>query len=194
MSEPRRPGGKSNRYSLPRGEWENDTQIDPPQRRTMPGVVAPSPPPSRKGAPAGGIEIVLVRDDVDGLRAEGPWRAIEIWTSNNVYALDARLVCFEIWNRATRKREPRHPFLGARLVGGKKGKDGTMEITFPYPTAGTEAVFQVKHGKQGRHGNTSEVQRVVVRVRVTTIETEPDDLIWQEITTGMHQLGDRDEK
>ena len=108
-----------------------------------------------------------------------PWRAAEVWTKRRVYALDSTYKCVEVLDRETGKAEPSHEMLGARLGGGRRREGGSVRFTYPLPLPGTEAMFT----KAKKHGYTSPVERMVVRVRV--LVTSADDVApsWDEIAT-----------
>ena len=106
----------------------------------------------------------------------------EIWTQNNVYALDSRLRCIEVRKRGgdTRARDE-HPLLGARLVGGQVQGEATLEMSHPFPRPGALAVFEARKGKRRQFPRTSPVERVVVRVHIATI-TDPDYVAsWDDV-------------
>jgi hypothetical protein len=110
------------------------------------------------------VEICLVEDAVSVTEKPKAWRAIEIWTKRRVYGLDASFTCIEVLSRETGQPEPKHTMLGARLSGGRRRNDGTQRFAFPLPLPGMEAAFS--RGK--KHGFTSPVERVVLRIRMLT--------------------------
>ncbi|MBL4636487.1 MAG: hypothetical protein JKY56_21695 [Kofleriaceae bacterium] len=131
------------------------------------------------------IEVVLVHVNSDSIvgeqSPEQTWRALEFWTANTMYGLDSSLRCIEVNNRDPRGPVTRSHLIGARLVGSQRREDEAFTVSFPYPIPGMEAVFE--SGKGGQFATTSIVERVMLRVRMTTLETAdgngPD---WQQIT------------
>jgi hypothetical protein len=147
-----------------------------------PATDGKSTPPGEPRRPAIDVELVVERKTAPYV--ERPWSALEIWTQNRIYSVDATMVCLEVVEKATGKAEPRHPLIGAHLVGGQHEENGTMELSHPFPRAGSEAVFEQRTGaKAARFSHTSEVERVVLRLRVLTVA--PDNVIssWQDITS-----------
>lgn len=106
-----------------------------------------------------------------------PWRAAEVWTKRRVYGLDSTFKCVEILDRATGRLELTHDLLGARLGGGRLREEHTVRFSYPLPLPGMEAMFT----KGKKHGYTSLVERMIVRVRV--LHTSADEAIpsWDEI-------------
>jgi hypothetical protein len=128
-----------------------------------------------------GIEVQLVHEK--GLsQRPGQWRVFEIWTAKSVYAVDGNMLCFGVMDRATGRADEQHRFLGARLMGGESKANGSMSFSYPLPTPGGEAVFQIRSATRGRYGHTSPVEKVVLRVRVTHAVVESTDRLWEEIT------------
>jgi hypothetical protein len=127
------------------------------------------------------IELVLVHVSTEA-KSEGPWRALEFWTNNTMYGLDSNLICIETSSRNPHETHKPGPLLGARLVGGQVREGDHYTMSFPYPAPGMEAVFQI--GESTKYITTSSVERVMLRVRMTTMETaqgvRPD---WSKITT-----------
>jgi hypothetical protein len=109
--------------------------------------------------------------------ARKPWRAAEIWTKRRVYGLDSTFKCVEILDRETGRPEVGHDILGARLGGGRLREKDTVRFSYPLPLPGMEAMFL----KGKKHGYTSAVERMIVRIRV--LHTSADEAIpsWDEI-------------
>jgi hypothetical protein len=120
---------------------------------------------------------------VDETRLPGgerkPWRAAEVWTKRRVYALDSTFRCVEIFDRETGRPDLGHDMLGARLGGGRMREKDTVRFSYPLPLPGMEAMFT----KGKKHGYTSAVERMIVRIRV--LHTSPDEAIpsWDEIAS-----------
>lgn len=117
-----------------------------------------------------------------GVQSEQAWRAFEVWTKNRVYSCDWAMLCTRVVDRKTGKMDPKHSLLGARLSGGQLQGESGIEISYPCPRPGYEAVFQSKHGRG--YTTTSEVTRVVLRLRVLTVSN--NDLVpaWDDLTSG----------
>lgn len=151
----------------------------PTTERESTAPFAEAPPGPRRPA----IDVELVVERKTAPYVDRPWTAVEIWTQNRVYSVDASMVCLEVVDKTTGKPELRHPLVGAHLVGGQHEEGGTMELSHPFPRAGSEAVFEQRAGaKAARFSHTSAVERVVLRLRVLTVA--PDNVIssWADIT------------
>jgi hypothetical protein len=127
------------------------------------------------------IELILVHVHPDSV-SPTPWRTLEFWTSNTMYGLDSQLKCIEVSSRDPHANKVPNHLLGAVLVGSQVRGDTEISIAFPYPVPGMEAVLRLPDS--GKHMNTSRVERVMLRVRMTSVALEdgqePD---WQAITT-----------
>ena len=108
-----------------------------------------------------------------------PWRAAEVWTKRRVYGLDSTFRCVEILDRETGRPEVVHDMLGARLGGGRLREKDTVRFSYPLPLPGMEAMFV----KGKKHGYTSSVERMIVRIRV--LHTSADEAVpsWDEIAS-----------
>ena len=71
------------------------------------------------GARRPAIDVELVVERKTAPYVDRPWTAVEIWTQNRVYSVDASMVCLEVVDKTTGKPEPRHPLVGAHLVAGR---------------------------------------------------------------------------
>ncbi len=161
-----------------------DTKTPPPKPSR---IEAPSPPKdallrtvkmsSRPGArratlgescDAHGVEVIVVNEvHVDGA-APRAWRAAEVWTKRRVYALDSSFRCVEVKVRETDVIEAGHEMLGARLSGGRIRSEGAVRFSYPLPLPGMEAMFS----RSKKHGYTSPVERMVVRIRLVETSSE----------------------
>ena len=115
--------------------------------------------------------------------------AYEIWTRNRVYNLDASLQCFDVIDLATGTSNERHPFVGARLVGGQlREREGEhAELSFPLPAPGSDAVFQKTDEQQRiRLAVTSSVTRVILHVHRVEVRGPERDHAWGRITRTGH--------
>ncbi len=155
----------------------------------VPGAAAakaprPSSVPSRQSEPPKsgiieGIELIVVEERQQPTGERRPWRAAEVWTKRRVYGLDSTFRCVEILDRQTGRPEPSHELLGARLGGGRQRDKDKVRFSYPLPLPGMEAMFS----KGKKHGYTSAVERMVVRVRV--LNTSPDEAApsWDDIAS-----------
>lgn len=179
--------------------------IDEPVRQRVypPGGVAAQPPvPELNDAEAarrrGGtpmVEIEVVHEHGPAPRTDRPWRAVEIWTRNRVYTLDPQNTCIEVMDRVSRKVETEHAFIGARMVGGQHRDGDAIELSYPYPRPGSEAVFEQQGGsRRVSFSRTSAVTRVVIRLRLVTVAPSHVVPTWEEITNAFQLPKPKDGK
>jgi hypothetical protein len=69
------------------------------------------------------------------------------------------------------------PLLGARLGGGRLRERDTVRFSYPLPLPGMDAMFM----KGKKHGYTSAVERMIVRVRVLHTSAADELPTWEEI-------------
>ena len=165
----------------PSGRWEDDVhdlartvKMNPP----APSVPRPSRAPRLSEPPKSGevegIELIVIDErQVPGAERR-PWRAAEVWTKRRVYGLDSTFRCVEILDRETGRPELTHEMLGARLGGGRMRDKEGVRFSYPLPLPGMEAMFS----KGNKHGYTSSVERMIVRVdklRARTDAPEPGE-------------------
>ena len=145
-------------------------------RDTLKDIIPDAPPV----AP---LEVVFDREmhQAGVISADRPYRAIEVWTQNRVYTVDSTMTCVEVRDRASGLSDPRHSVLGARLVGGQRRYGKTLHVARPFPVPGTEAVFE-RDGKRTPAGVTSKVERVIMRIRVTSVVMEQEGA-WDDVTS-----------
>ncbi len=129
------------------------------------------------------VEVDLVYEHGSAATADAPWRALEIWTRNRIYGVDWNMTCIEVIDRETGKNDPKHALLGAHLAGGQIREDGRVELSYPCPRPGCEAVFQPPNRKGG-FAQTSTVLRVVLRLRLLQVVPENATNTWSELTGG----------
>lgn len=112
----------------------------------------------------------------------GAWTLFEIWTRNRVYHVNSEFACIAVVSRATAQEERDHPLKGARLTGGERRNKSAhlVDIYFPLPGPGTEAVFRSDAKKHGQFAKTSTIERVVLRVRRVRINTVAEGHAWDE--------------
>lgn len=186
MSKANRPpeGHRTRRrYADPASE----ESVTVPDASWVPGTREGAAPPDGEGTeatittlpPFVEVELVYERAQL-GMRHE-TWRALEIWTRNRIYVCDWGMTCIDVIDRRTNEPDPNHPLLGAHLAGGQKSTDDHMEMTYPCPRPGTEAVFEYLPPRRG-FVNTSTVMRVVLRLRVLTVPHELVEPSWDRLT------------
>ena len=151
--------------------WERPSAVD---LHTLPETGGAVPRAANKT-----IELFVVDEAQFPGGERKPWRAAEIWTKRRVYGLDSTFKCFEILDRATGRPETGHEMLGARLGGGRQRDKETVRFSYPLPLPGMEAMFV--RGK--KHGYTSAVERMIVRVRVLHTSVDDTPPTWEEIAS-----------
>lgn len=158
------------------GLEDEKTWVEAPARDTIRDLIPDAP----AVAP---IEVVFDRElhTAGVIAADRPYRALEIWTQNRVYTVDTSMTCSEVRDRHSGVADPRHSVLGARLVGGQRRYGKTLHVARPFPVPGTEAVFE-REGKRTPAGVTSKVERVVLRIRVTSVVMEQEGA-WDDVTS-----------
>ncbi len=172
----KRSTGETEAPAKPSERWESDPDFG----RTVRMPSAPPRPSSARPLPGPrGVELFVVDESQLPGGERKPWRAAEIWTKRRIYGLDSTFKCIEILDRASGRPEPAHELLGARLGGGRQREKDLVKFSYPLPLPGMEAMF-TKHKK---HGYTSVVERMIVRIRV--LHTSPDDVLpsWEEIAS-----------
>lgn len=126
------------------------------------------------------LEVEIVQEHGRTPRPDPLRRSFEVWTQNTVYVLDSRLRCIEILSPGSTEPKTDHPFLGSRLVGGQVQRDGSIEMSYPFPRPGSFAVFEMRKGTRRQFSRTSAVERVVVRERIVTL-IGPSEPTWPDI-------------
>lgn len=177
----------------PSGRWEDEGDLartvkmsPPPSPVPRPSRV-PRPSESPRTGEVEGIELVVIDEQQVAGAERRPWRAAEVWTKRRVYGLDSTFRCVEILDRGTGRPEATHEMLGARLGGGRmRDKDG-VRFSYPLPLPGMDAMFS----KGKKHGYTSAVERMVVRIRV--LHTSGDELAptWDDIASRWSEMPPR---
>jgi hypothetical protein len=184
----RRPSGNTPAPTLPppttkeapSERWESDADLSSTVRMSnSPAPSVPRPTPRAQGR---GVELFVIDESqIPGERRA--WRAAEIWTKRRIYGLDSTFRCIEVIDRESGKPET-HELIGARLGGGRLRDKESVKFSYPLPLPGMEAMFT----KQKKHGYTSAVERMIVRIRV--LHTSPDDTAptWDEIASRWSDL------
>ncbi len=147
-------------------------QTEPPEASSS-AVRAPVPqsPPVQPANPRP-IEVEVVHQRNVAPDTLQDWTSYQIWTRHRMYALDASLRCVEVFDRDTNAVNAKHRLLGARLVGGQTSTARGMELSYPFPRPGAEAVFEHMLGGKIHFSQSSTVERVVTRMRIVAIEHE----------------------
>lgn len=151
--------------------------------------------PSQTVAPASvetvrgpsGIELVAVEERELPGGERRPWRAAEVWTKRRVYGLDSTFRCVEVLDRETGRLEVSHELIGARLGGGRWREAAGVRFSYPLPLPGMEAMFT----KGKKHGYTSRVERMVVRIRVLYTAAGEVAPTWEDIASRWSDLPPR---
>lgn len=173
------------RLSPPSERWESDGDLRRTVKMDQAPVTVPrparTPRPSEapKGGAAVGIELLVVDERQVAGGERRPWRAAEVWTKRRVYGLDSTFRCVEILDRATGRPEVSHEMLGARLGGGRLRDPEGVRFSYPLPLPGMEAMFS----KGKKHGYTSAVERMVVRIRVLHTTADEAAPSWDDIAS-----------
>jgi hypothetical protein len=136
---------------------------------------------SAKPEPA--IEVECV--DQPGVDSFDPasWTLFEIWTRNRIYHVDSAFKCIAVVTRDTGRAESTHPLKGARLTGGERRNKSShlVDVFFPLPSPGTEAIFRSDAKKHGQFAKTSTIERVVLRVRRVRVNTVAEGQAWDDL-------------
>jgi hypothetical protein len=173
------------RLEPPSKRWESDNDLARTAKMDPVPVTVPRPArtPRTSEAPlspaVSGIEMLVIDEKQTSGGERRPWRAAEVWTKRRVYGLDSTFRCVEILDRESGRPELTHEMLGARLGGGRMRDKDAVRFSYPLPLPGMEAMFS----KGKKHGYTSAVERMVVRIRV--LHTTADETIpsWDDIAS-----------
>jgi hypothetical protein len=180
----RRPSGSSHHAVKPFGATPPvaNRTLRLPNAPPIPGRSKPPPPAAPAPNPDAGIEIQVVEQPGVQSFDGGAWTLFEIWTRNRVYHVNSEFACIAVVSRATAQEERDHPLKGARLTGGERRNKSAhlVDIYFPLPGPGTEAVFRSDAKKHGQFAKTSTIERVVLRVRRVRINTVAEGHAWDE--------------
>ncbi|HVH45967.1 MAG TPA: hypothetical protein VM925_26645 [Labilithrix sp.] len=169
----------------PSERWEKDTNLGSTVRmdsapgasvrqQTTTEIPRPAPVPRAAGK---SVELFVIDETQLPGAERKPWRAAEVWTKRRVYGLDSTFRCVEILDRETGRPEIGHDMLGARLGGGRLREKDTVRFSYPLPLPGMEAMFM----KGKKHGYTSAVERMIVRIRVLHTSADEATPSWDEI-------------
>jgi len=129
------------------------------------------------------VEIEVVHQSGPAPHTESPLRTLEVWTQNRVYTMDPAMICVRVTERASLEAIEDHPFLGQRMVGGQSTEGTAIELSYPFPRPGTEAVFEQADPKIGHFSRTSTVTRVVLRLHLISVNPSVVAPTWAEITS-----------
>ncbi len=131
-----------------------------------------------------GLDVEVVDERRENVSSGAPWRFLEVWTQNRIYALDLGLRCFDVLDRGSLRPVPEHGLLGARLVGGQRRADAGLELMHPFPAPGFEAVFEQEvGGKVASFSYSSTVTRVVMRLRRVAVEGAAAEAPWHDVVS-----------
>jgi hypothetical protein len=125
-----------------------------------------------RGAP---LELMVIkRRGVSHTDAAVKWVALEIWTRNRIYFVDGLMRCLRVVDRATNRDDVDHALLGATLTGGQRRTGRHLELSQPLPLPGMNAIFRHPAAARGIHpfGETSQVDRVILRLGLTVVDIE----------------------
>ena len=132
------------------------------------------------------VEVELVCEPVLPGQSERAWCAVRVWTLNRIYDVDWGMRCFAVSDRETGRGEPDHRLIGAHLAGGQIRGEAALELTYPIPRPGVTAVFELRDEPKLEYVATSEVTRVVLRLRVLSIPGVADGSPkWEELSDSM---------
>lgn len=166
---------------------QRTTESAPPTTAVSPGAADTGPMSAAsaikdKWANLPAVEVELVHEVRVPPYVDHPWRMLEIWTQNRIYAIDATMHCIDVIDQATRESLPSHGLIGAKLVGGQHRDGDLMNLSHPFPRPGTEAVFEQMPTKtEASFSTSSTVTRVVLRLRHVTIGKGVEVPTWDEI-------------
>jgi hypothetical protein len=160
----------------PSQRWESDADLGKTLRMDS---LSPRPSVPRPSVSGRGVELFVVDESQLPGGERKAWRAAEVWTKRRIYGLDSTFRCIEIIDRETGRPDPEHEMLGARLGGGRLRNKETVRFSYPLPLPGMEAMFM----KQKKHGYTSAVERMIVRIRVLHTSAEDQAPTWEEIAS-----------
>jgi len=179
--EPEGPAlGRTMKMNPPASDLMADATLDVSTGAPAGDAVSRARQAARPPSPAeGGIELVVVDEKQLALGERRPWRAAEVWTKRRVYGLDSTFRCIEVLDRETGRPEPGHELVGARLGGGRQREKDKVRFSYPLPLAGMEAMFS----KGKKHGYTSAVERMIVRVRVLHTSADEATPSWEDIAS-----------
>ena len=173
------------RLEPPSTRWESDHDLAGTVKMAPAPVTVPRPSraPRLSDVPrspaASGIEMLVIDEKQTSGGERRPWRAAEVWTKRRVYGLDSTFRCVEILDRESGRPELTHEMLGARLGGGRMRDKDAVRFSYPLPLPGMEAMFS----KGKKHGYTSAVERMVVRIRVLHTTADENVPSWDDIAS-----------
>jgi hypothetical protein len=127
------------------------------------------------GARGSPVELMVIkRRGVSHTDASVNWVAVEIWTQNRIYLVDGTMRCIAVVDRPTNRRDEEHSLIGATLTGGQRRTESRIELSQPFPLPGMNAIFRHPAAARGIHpfGETSPVERVILRLGLTSVDVE----------------------
>ena len=149
--------------------------------RTLVGGSAPVAAYENAALQPSSIEVEYVQEDSV---ARSPAVMFEIWTRNRIYQIDSEMRCAAVISRTTGQPEPTHALIGTRLTGGERRikSASVLDVYFPIPMPGTEAVFRSETKRLAQYAHTSTIERVVMKVRKARVGSLNATPSWDEIT------------
>ena len=117
------------------------------------------------------------------------WPALRLETKNHIYDLEWSMRCFQVRDTKHRTVIPDHKLIGARLTGGQLRAQENLELTYPLPRPGVSAVFELPTGRH-EYMTTSEVLRVVLRMRVLGVAEREARPQWKELSDSFHPVSE----
>jgi hypothetical protein len=172
-------GGEANETDLPALYGPG---LDDPE--TVTTSVLTSGRGSRLGFEGSPIELSVVRRrGVSHTDASEQWVALEIWTEHRIYLLTQDMRCVRVHDIREGKDDTSHTLLGATLTGGQHRGKEQVELSQPLPLPGMKAVFRAPGQRnKPRFVMTSKVERVVLRLGLTSLENMGPDRAFHELT------------
>ncbi len=149
-----------------------------------------APAPTGAFGPAGDaplIEVELIHEHGPSPSTGSDARTLEVWTQNHIYVVDLSMTCIEVRALGASQALPTHPFLGTRLVGGQRNLEDRFELSHPFPSPGSLAVFERREEHKRHFACTSVVERVVVRLHLVTVPERRVAPTWAEITAAFRR-------
>jgi hypothetical protein len=131
------------------------------------------------------VDIEVVYRHGTAADPNGPLRTLEVVTLHSTYVMDPQLLCVEVRDRKTGALDPVSTMLGMRLVGGQSRRGDAIELSYPFPRPGTEAVFETVAGKESRLDRTSTVVNVKLRLFVVSVSPQVVAPTWAEIRSSI---------
>lgn len=135
------------------------------------------------------VEVEMCYEPASEARVSGRgWCALRLYTANRTYDIDWSMRCIKVTDRHTDVEVPNHQLLEAVLTGGQLREGERLEISYPLPRPGVAAVFEIP-GEKPEYITTSEVKRVVLRMRVVGVTEKTAQPQWTELSSSFRAVG-----